>query len=140
NFVARTDSGATALRVAGFTASLPDSTVEILGIAVAPAASDSAFARATPYRRSLLKATIGRVGMRGLDVGALVLGAGMRARRVQVDSLHVDISSDRRRPPNPRRPIRRTPQQWVEIGRASCRERVESSVVWVAVKKKSGRR
>jgi len=113
NFVARTDSGTTALRVAGFAANHPDSTVEILGIMVAPPVSDSAFARASPYRRSLLKANVGRVVARGLDVGALALGAGLRARRVQVDSLHVDVLSDRRRPPNPRRPIRRTPQQWV---------------------------
>lgn len=103
----------TALRVARFEASLPDSTVEIRGFAYAPTISDSAFAQARPYRRSRLSTTIARVAVRGLDIGAFVLGTGVRARTVELDSLRVDVLSDKRRPPNPKRTIRRTPQRWI---------------------------
>jgi hypothetical protein len=112
DFLARPDSNTT-VRVAGFAASLPDSAFEIRGIAYAPAMSDSAFARAGPYGRSLLKTGIGRVAVRGFDVGAFVLGAGVRARRVQVDSLHIDLLSDKRRPDDPRPSVHRTPQRWI---------------------------
>jgi hypothetical protein len=112
NFVGSQDSAA-AVRVTGFAASLHDSTVEIRDIAYAPTLSDSAFARANAYRRSLLKTSVGRIAVRGFDAGALVLGDGIRARRVQVDSLHVDVLSDRRRPPNPVPRRRRTPQKWI---------------------------
>jgi hypothetical protein len=112
SFLAYPDS-TTALRVARFEASLPDSTVEIRGFAFAPTISDSAFAQARPYRRSRLSTTIARIAIRGLDVGAFVLGTGVRARTVQVDSLRVDVLSDKRRPPNPKRTIRRTPQRWI---------------------------
>ena len=112
NFVAHSDS-ATAAKVGGAVASLTDSTLELRGIAYAPTVSDSAFARARPYRRSRIRANAARIGVRGLDVGAFVLGLGVHARRIQVDSLRIDVLSDKRRPPNPRRPQRRTPQGWI---------------------------
>jgi hypothetical protein len=112
NFVAHPDS-ATAVRVADFRASIGDSTLELRGIAYAPTLSDSAFAQARPYRRSLVKTAVAHVAVQGLDVGALVLHQGLRARRVELDSLRVSILSDRRRPPNPRPPVRRTPQRWI---------------------------
>ena len=112
DFVASGDSAA-AVRVAGFHMSLPDSTVVVRGIAFAPTISDSAFARARPYESSVLKVQVGSIAVRGLDVGALALGAGTRARCVRADSLRVDLLTDRRRPPNPRRAVRRTPQRWI---------------------------
>jgi hypothetical protein len=112
NFVAHPDS-ATAVRVEEFVGSLSDSTFVVRGVAFAPTLSDSAFVRSRPYRRSLIKAAVGRIAVHGLDVGAMVLREGFRARRVAIDSLRMDISSDRRRPPNPRRPVRRTPQAWI---------------------------
>jgi hypothetical protein len=118
NFVAHSGSEG-AVRVAAFAAHLPDSTVGISGVTFAPAMSDSAFARASPYRRSLLKSSVARIALRGFDAGALVFGAGIHARRVEVDSLRVDVLSDRRRPRNPRRPLRRTPQEWIaDLGRS----------------------
>ena len=96
NFVAHSDS-ATAVKVGGAVASLTDSTLELRGIAYAPTLSDSAFARARPYRRSLIRTAASRIGVRGIDVGAFVLGLGVHARRVQVDSLRVNILSDKRR-------------------------------------------
>ncbi len=117
NFVAHPDTGA-AVRVEEFAASLPDSTVEVRGIAFAPTMSDSAFARSRPYRRSLLKTAVAAIAVRGFDVGAFVLGEGVRARRVQVDSLHIDVLSDKRRPANPVPRQRRTPQRWIaDLGR-----------------------
>ena len=112
NFVAHPGS-ATAVRVEGFRASLTDSTLELRGIAYAPPLSDSAFAKAQPYRRSLVKAAVGRMTVQGLDVGALVLRQGLRARRVELDSLRLDILSDRRRRLDPTPPTRRTPQAWI---------------------------
>ena len=118
NFVANPDSEA-AVRVATFAASARDSSVEISGIAFAPTMSDSAFARARPYRRSLLKTRIARIGVQGFDAGALMIGAGFRARRVELDSLHVDVFSDKRLPRNPTPPRRRTPQAWIaDLGRS----------------------
>ena len=111
NFVAHPDSATTA-RVEGLVGSLSDSALVVRGVAYAPV-SDSAFARSQPYRRTLIKAAVGRIAVQGLDVGAMVLGEGWRARRVQLDSLRLDIFSDRRRPPNPSRPPRRTPQRWI---------------------------
>ena len=111
NFVAHPDS-ATAARVEALVGSLSDSALEVRGVAYAPV-SDSAFARSQPYRRTLIKAAVGRIAVQGLDVGAMVLGEGWRARRAQLDSLRLDVFSDRRRPPNLGRAPRRTPQRWI---------------------------
>jgi len=94
NFVAHPDGG-TAVRVGALVASLTDSTLEVHGVAFAPTLR------------------VGRVAVQGLDVGAFALGQGLRARRVQLDSLRLVITSDRRRPSNPRRQRYRTPQGWM---------------------------
>ena len=112
DFVAHPDS-ASAVRVGAFVASLTDSTLEFRGVAFAPTLSDAAFARSGPYRRALIKTTVGRVAVQGMDVGAFVLGQGLRARRVQLDSLRLDVTSDRRRGADPRYQPRRTPQRWI---------------------------
>jgi hypothetical protein len=83
------------IRVARFAASLPDSTIEIHGIAFAPAVS------------------IDRIALRGFDAGEFILGNGLRARRVQVDSLHIDVLSDRRQPSKTLAKHHRNPQQWI---------------------------
>jgi len=111
NFVAHPDS-ATAVRVGTLVASLTDSTLEVRGVAFAPL-SDAAFARSRPYRRALIKTTVGRIAVQGIDVGAFVLGQGLHARRLELDSLRLDIMSDRRRPSNPTRRRHRTPQGWI---------------------------
>ena len=117
-FVARPDSESAA-HVAAFEANLADSTLEIRGIAMAPTMSDSAFAQARPYRRARLKTAVGRIAVHGFDWGAFALGEGVRARRLQVDSFHMDLLSDKRRPPNPQPQVRRTPQQWIaDLGRS----------------------
>jgi hypothetical protein len=92
NFVAHPHPG-TAVRVGALVASLTDSTLEVHGVAFAPTLR------------------VGRVAVQGLDVGGFALGQGLRARRVQLDSLRLVITSDRRRPSNPQR--YRTPQAWM---------------------------
>ncbi|OLE18040.1 MAG: hypothetical protein AUG50_07200 [Betaproteobacteria bacterium 13_1_20CM_3_63_8] len=117
NFVGHLDS-ATAVRVGALQASLTDSTLDARGIAFAPTVSDAAFGRSQRYRRGLIKTTVGRIAVQGIDVGAFVIGQGLRARRVELDSLRLDIMSDRRRASNPQRERRRTPQGWIaNLGR-----------------------
>lgn len=111
-FVGQLDS-VTAVKVEGLRLSLSDSTLEIRGVSFEPSQSDSAFARSHPYRRTLVRTEAARIAVHGLDVGVFLLRQGMRARRVQLDSLRMDIFSDQRRPRNPRRPPRLTPQAWI---------------------------
>lgn len=112
NFVAHPDR-ASAVRVGGLVASLTDSTLDMRDVAFAPTQSDAAFAGSRQYRRARIKTSVGRIAVQGLDVGAFVLGQGLRARRVELDSLRLDVLSDRRRPSNPRRQRHRTPQRWI---------------------------
>jgi hypothetical protein len=112
NFVGHLDR-TTAVRVGALQASLTDSTLDIRGIAFAPPVSDAAFGRSQRYRRGLIKTTVGRIAVQGIDVGAFVLAQGLRARRVELDSVQLDIMSDRRRASNPQRQRRRTPQGWI---------------------------
>jgi len=112
NFVGHLDK-TTAVRVGALQASLTDSTVDVRGVAFAPPVSDAAFGRSQRYRRGLIKTTVGRIALQGIDVGGFVLGHGLRARRVELDSLRLDIMSDRRRASDPQRQRRRTPQGWI---------------------------
>ena len=112
NFVAHPHHAA-AVRVGALRASLTDSTIEVRGIGYAPTVSDAEFARSRPYRRDLIKTRVGRIAVQGIDVGAFVLGQGLRARRLELDSLRLDVTSDHRRHPDPRRRRHRTPQSWI---------------------------
>jgi hypothetical protein len=112
NFVGHLDS-ASAVRVGALQASLTDSTLDARGIAFAPTVSDAAFGRSQRYRRGLIKTTVGRIAVQGIDVGAFVLGQGLRARRVELDSMKLDVMIDRRRASDPQRQRRRTPQGWI---------------------------
>jgi hypothetical protein len=117
DFVGQLDS-VTAITVDALQLSLSDSTLDLRGVAFAPSLSDSAFARSHPYRRARVRTSAARIDVRGLDVGVFLLRQGLRARRMQLDSLRVDVFSDLRRPKNPRPPQRRTPQAWIaEIDR-----------------------
>jgi hypothetical protein len=103
----------TAITVDTLSLSLSDSTLQISGIAFAPRQSDSAFARSRSYKRTRVRTAAARIDVRGLDVGVFLLRQGVRARRVRLDSLRIDVFSDKRKPQNPRPPPRRTPQAWV---------------------------
>jgi len=105
NFVAH-PVRATAVRVDMLRASLTDSTLETRGIGAELGPSGG-------YRHDVIKLAVGRTMAQGLDFGAFASGQGVRARRVEVDSLGIDLTSDKRQPKNPGRRRTRTPQQWI---------------------------
>lgn len=104
-FVAHPESS-TAVRVGMLRASLTDSTIEAQGIGAELGPSQR-------YRHDVIKLAVGRTMAEGIDFGAFASGRGVRARRVEVDSLGVDITSDKRQPDNPIHRPHRTPQQWI---------------------------
>jgi hypothetical protein len=104
-FVAHPDS-AIAVRVDLLRASLIDSTLEVRGIGIDHVGSQR-------YRHAAIKLAVARTVVRGIDFGALTVGQGARARRIEIDSLGIDVTSDLRLPRNPGRRTRRTPQQWI---------------------------
>lgn len=111
--VIRPDS-VTAARISHLRASLTDSTLDAEGLAFGPSVPLAEFERG-PYRPDIVQVGAAHVRMQGMDFGALVLGRGVRARRVTVDSLHVKITSDYRGPQQVM--SHRTPQQWIaELG------------------------
>ena len=112
NFVTHPDS-ATAMQVGLLRTSLTDSTLEIHDILYAPSTTGVEFRRAQSYRHDRISVAVGHLTAEGIDVGAFVLGQGVRARRVQVDSLRVDVFRDKRKRVDPVRTAHRTPQQWV---------------------------
>jgi hypothetical protein len=104
---------ATVVRVAWLRTSLTDSTLEIRGVSFAPSKGGAAFRRSRRYRHDLIELSAGRLTAQGIDFGALLVGDGVRARRIEVDSFRIEIRNDRRRPEGPSRRPHRTPQQWV---------------------------
>lgn len=103
----------TAVHVGLLRASLTDSTLEVRDVGFAPTVSDARYTRSRRYRHDLVKLAVGRITAQGTDFGAFVLGWGVRARRIEVDSLRIDVTSDGRRPPRPPGPPPRTPQRWI---------------------------
>jgi hypothetical protein len=112
NFITRPD-GVTAVRVGLLRTSLTDSTLEIRDVHFAPTGSRAEFTRSRRYRHDLIKLTVGHITAQGIDFGALVVGQGVRARRIEVDSFRIDVTSDKRVPVGPAGPPHRTPQQWI---------------------------
>ena len=102
---------ATALRVGHLATSLTDWTLEARDVAYAPTLSQPEYARLSPYRRDYTTITAARVQATGLDVGALALGNGTRARTVAVDSFRAEVATDQHLPPRVR--VRRSPQHWL---------------------------
>jgi len=112
NFVTHPDPRM-AVRVGRLRTSLTDSTLEIHDVAFAPIVSGAEFARSRRFRHDLIRLGVGHITARGIDFGALVDGQGVRARRIDVDSLRIEVTSDKRRPNGPHGPPHRTPQQWI---------------------------
>jgi hypothetical protein len=102
------------LRIESVAASLTDSTLRVRGFTLAPVLGRTAFAKARPYRRAFVTTRVASLALDGTDVGGMLLGRGVRARRALIDSLLVDVTNDRHLPlwaGVPRR--RRTPQEWI---------------------------
>jgi hypothetical protein len=102
----------TAVHVGLLQTSLTDSTLEVRNVGFAPTVSDAEYARSRPYRHDLVRLAVGRIAVQGIDFEAFVLGQGVRARRIEVDSFRIDVSSDRRVPAGPPGAPHRTPQRW----------------------------
>jgi hypothetical protein len=105
NFVAHPDS-TTAVRVDLLRASLTDSTLEARGIGAELGPS-------LGRRRDVIKLAVGHTMVHGIDFGAFASGQGARARRIEVDSLGIDLTSDKRQPRHAGHRPTRTPQQWI---------------------------
>jgi len=105
NFLAHPES-TTAVRVGMLRASLTDSTLEVRGIGAELGPSQG-------YRHDVIKLAVGRTMAQGIDFGAFASGQGARARRLEVDSLGIDVTSDKRAAKNPHRRPYRTPQRWI---------------------------
>ena len=112
NFVTHPDR-ATAVHVGELRTSLTVSTLQVQNVAFEPSKSGAEFRRGRRDRHDLIKLAVGRITAQGIDFGALVVGQGVRARRVEVDSFRIDVTSDKRRPDFTPGTRHRTPQRWV---------------------------
>lgn len=112
NFITHPDR-ATAVRVGLLRTSLTDSTLEVRGVGFAPTVSGAEFRRSRRYRRDLIRLTVGHITAQGIDFGAFIARQGVHARRIEVDSFRIAVTSDKRLPKGPPGPPRRTPQQWI---------------------------
>jgi hypothetical protein len=112
NFVTHPDR-ATAVRVGSLRTSLTDSTLAIHNIAFAPSTSGAEFRRERRGRHDIIALTVGSLTAQGINFGALVNGLGVRARRLDVDSFQIAVTTDKRRPDHTPDARHRTPQQWI---------------------------
>jgi hypothetical protein len=112
NFVTHPDR-ATAVRVGSLRTSLIDSTLEIRNVSFEPSESGAEFRRGRRYRHDIINLNVGLISAQGIDFGAFIDGQGVRARRIDVDSLRIDVTSDKRRPDGSAQARHRTPQEWI---------------------------
>jgi hypothetical protein len=112
NFVTHPDR-ATAVRVGLLRTSLTDSTIEVRNVTFEPSQSGAAFRRGRRDRHDLIKLAVGSISADGIDFGAFFVGQGVRARRVEMDSFRLDLTSDKRLPDFTPGTPHRTPQRWV---------------------------
>jgi hypothetical protein len=112
NFVTHPDR-ATAVRVGSLRTSLTDSTLEMHNIAFEPSKSGAGFRRERRGRHDIITLDVGSLTAQGINFGALVNGEGIRARRLNVDSLRIAVTSDKRLPDRSPDSRHRTPQQWI---------------------------
>jgi hypothetical protein len=112
NFVTHPDR-ATAVRVGLLRTSLTDSTLEVRDVHFAPSESGVEFRRAWRHRHDLIDLTVGHITAQGIDFGAFVVGLGVFARRIEVDSFRIEVTSDKRPSEGPAGPPNLTPQQWI---------------------------
>src|SRR6185312_320912 len=87
------------------------STLEIRDVAFEPNVTAAA-GEAGPYRHDVIRLAVRRIAAQGVDFGAFIVGKGVRARRVDVDSFRIAVTTDKRLPAGPP-DLHRTPQQWV---------------------------
>jgi hypothetical protein len=104
---------ATAVHVGRLRTSLTDSTLEARDVSYAPSESGAEYRRTRRHRHDLINLTVGRVAAQGIDFGAFVVGVGIFARRIEVDSFRAEVTTDKRPSQGPPGPPHWTPQQWI---------------------------
>lgn len=102
------------IRVGRMQASLTDSIVELRDIVVEPAVTAAELRRLRPDRRTFMALTVARVAAAGLDVSTFARGEGVEARKLEIDSVDLEIDMDKRPRRRPHRVgTREAPQQWL---------------------------
>lgn len=102
------------IRVGRMQASLTDSIIELRDIVVERAVTAAEERRLKPDRRTFMQLSVARVAAAGLDVATFARGEGVEARKLEVDSVNLEIDMDKR--PRRRSPsvgTREAPQQWL---------------------------
>jgi hypothetical protein len=112
NFTTHPDRAMT-VRVGLLRTSLTDSTLEVRGVAFTPSQSGADFRRSRRHRHDLINLTVGRITAEGIDFGAFMVGQGVRARRIEVDSFRIAVTNDKRLPERSPGSPHRTPQRWI---------------------------
>lgn len=112
NFTTR-PGRASALSVGRLQMSLTDSTLELHGVSLKPDADRTGFTGQRRYRQEVMNLAVAQLSAQGIDFGAFILGQGIRARRIEVDSFRIGVTSDKRLLVGPAGPPHRTPQQWI---------------------------
>lgn len=117
NFVLVPDS-TRLMRVGQLHASLTDSVVELRDVSWGHSVNRAVLARMRPGKRSFLSVSAGRVAARGIDVRTIASGDGIAARLLELDSLRLDIETDKRIPGRRSNRRRDYPQQFIanELG------------------------
>lgn len=112
NVVMHPDSG-TALRLGVLTTNVSDSLIVVQGLAYEPSLSPSERARLHPNKGTYVRITAARAQAQGFDFGALAWGEGTIARRIEVDSFRVEVTTTKGPPSGRARRVRRSPQAWL---------------------------
>lgn len=101
------------VRVGALEIDLTDSTITIHDFEQGPRLSDADFQRLSPYRRERIRVRAAQLAIRGVDQSGYSRSGAIVARAIALDSLRLEILSDKRKPgrPGPRVP-KRTPQSW----------------------------
>jgi hypothetical protein len=90
-----------------------DSLFSAAGILIDTAATPEDIARARPWRHSLVTLAIARAEAHAMDYAALADGTGLRARRLVVDTLDIEVARTQVLPEDPSPRVRRSPQQFL---------------------------
>jgi hypothetical protein len=112
NVVMHPDS-MTAVRLGVLTTNVSDSLIMVQGLVYEPSLSSSERARLHPEKSTYVRITAARAQAQGFDFGALALGEGTIARRIELDAFRVEVTTTKR-PSSGRAPrVRRSPQAWL---------------------------
>jgi hypothetical protein len=102
---------ATSASVAQLDVDLTDSTLSIHGLAYGPHITDAEFARQSRWRRDRIRARADSLTAKGMDINLFARTGAVRIRTLDLDSLRLEIRTDKRRP---RQQAGRTPMRTIQ--------------------------